>query len=197
MRKISYPKILLISFSVLWVVLAIAPKYRDIWFSENILTIILVLGLVWTYKKFKFSNWSYTALFIFLVLHSIGAYYSYSEMPLFELLKNNFELMRNHYDRLVHFLFGVVFYFPTYELVRKVGKVKGIWAHIMTFSMIVSAKGLYEILEWVYSVTWENTTAVTSFLGMQGDMWDAQKDMGVGTIGAILSGIVVWVKGKF
>ena len=66
----------------------------------------------------------------------------------------------------------------------------------MTFSMIAAAKGLYEVIEWFYGAGWENTIGVASFLGMQGDIWDAQKDMGLGMIGAILSGLWIWIRDK-
>ncbi len=188
MKHKRYHLTLLIILAVIWTFLAINPIYRDVWFAENILLLIFVPILIFTYNKFQFSSLSYTLIFIFLVLQTIGSHYSYAEVPFI------LDATRNHYDRVVHFLFGVVFYFPVYEIITKKLKIKGIWAHIFTFSIIASLKGIYEILEWGYIVVTRDSTAGISFLGAQGDVWDAQKDMGLGMIGALISEIIIWLR---
>ncbi len=187
-----YPSILLGIFTLIWTFLAISPLYREVWIAENILSVTLVLLLVITYKYFRFSNLSYTLLFIFLILHTIGAHYSYSEMPLFDLLKNWLNLSRNHYDRVVHFLFGVVFYFPIQVIIYKKLKIKKIWSHFFTFMVIIGLKGIFEIIEVGYSLVAESELVETNYLGMQGDIWDAQKDMFLGMIGAGISWFLSW-----
>ena len=188
MKPKQYHLTLLITLTIIWIFFAINPSYRDVWFAENIILLIFVPILIFTYKKFQFSSLSYTLMFIFLVLQTIGSHYSYAEVPFI------FEATRNHYDRVIHFLFGLIFYFPTYEIITKKLKIKGIWAYVFTFSIIASLKGIYEIIEWGYVVFTGNSAAGISFLGAQGDIWDAQKDMGLGIIGAILSGIWIWLR---
>ncbi len=182
--------LLLVALIIIWIGLAIKPLYRDVWLAENILFLIFVPILVLTYKKFEFSSLSYTLMFVFLVLQTIGSHYSYAEVPFI------FDATRNHYDRLVHFLFGMIFYFPIYELVTKKLKFKGIWAHAFVLSILISLKSIYEILEWGYVLVTEGSMAGISFLGAQGDVWDAQKDTLLGGIGSLLSGIIIW-KSKF
>ncbi len=182
MKKKKYHLSLLITLLIIWIVFAINPIYRDVWIAENILFTIFVLVLVFTYKKFQFSSFSYTLLFFFLVLQTIGSHYSYAEVPFI------FETTRNHYDRFVHFIFGLIFYFPIYEFITRKLKIKGMAAHVFTFSLIFALKGLYEIVEWWYVLVTKGNVASISFLGAQGDVWDAQKDMLLGGIGALVSG---------
>ena len=185
MKKRNYHIFLLVLLLVIWVFFAIDPVYRGVWIAENILFAIFVPMLVITYKKFQFSSLSYTLLFVFLVLQTIGSHYSYSEVPFI------FDATRNHYDRFVHFLFGVIFYFPIYEVLTRKLNLKGMIAHAFTFTIIFSAKGLYEIIEWWYVLVTKGNVTSISFLGSQGDIWDAQKDMLLGGIGALISGFLL------
>ena len=79
---------------------------------ENILAIALILTLVVTYRTFPFSHLSYVLITIFMTLHAIGAHYTYSEVPLGFWLKDVLGLRRNHFDRLVHFAFGLLLAYP-------------------------------------------------------------------------------------
>ena len=186
--KENYPKILLLIYFVIWVWMAINPNYRSVWISENILTLIFIPILILTYKKFRFSNLSYTFIFIFMVLHAIGGHYSYNEMPLFDIIKENYGLARNHYDRVVHFLFGVLFFLPIYEMLTRIFKVpKGWRASILCCFVILGVKAGFEILEYAYVVIRNNSLIVTNYLGEQGDSLDAIKDIALGFIGAIIS----------
>lgn len=194
MKKDNYPKILLGIFLIVWILLAISPNYRSIWFDENILSVGLVVLLIATYKKFRFSNFNYTLLFLFLILHTIGSHYTYAEMPLFDVVKDMFDLSRNHYDRVVHFLFGLVFYFPLYEFMNQKLKVKGWWKYFLPFMVIIALKGIYEVIEVGYHLVRESKLVENNFLGMQGDIFDAQKDMFLGMIGAGISWFGLWVR---
>ncbi len=191
-----YPLFLALFFLVIWVLLAISPSHRDVWLAENFLTILFFAILVGTYNYFRFSNFTYTLIFLFLVLHSLGGHYSYSEVPLFSSLRDSLDLGRNHYDRLVHFLFGVVFMFPCYEfLKRKLNLSRG-KALILAFLVVSALKGIFEVLEWGYHLVWESRTYTENYLGMQGDVWDAQKDMLLGFMGSAVSWLVLWLKEK-
>ena len=185
----NYPIILLGAFLVIWVFLAISPIYRGIWIAENIPTILFVGLLIVTYKKFRFSNFSYTLFFIFMVLHSIGAYYSYTGVPLFDFIQNEFDLSRNHYDRVIHFLFGLMFFVPIYEFVSRKLNVKKFWGLFLAFSVLTAMKGGYEVLEYGYLIVTRGSELIgTNYIGMQGDQWDAQKDIFLGMLG----GAVAW-----
>ncbi len=194
MTKDSYLKTLFSLFLTIWVILAVSPSYRGIWISENILTVIFICFLIATYKKFRFSNLSYSLFFIFLVLHTIGSHYSYTEMPLFNLVRDYFSLTRNHYDRFIHFLFGVLFFIPAYEFISKKLKVSGFWLFLLAFLAITALKSIYEIFEWIYLLYTKDELIGTHFLGMQGDQWDAQKDIALGMLGSAISWFLLWLK---
>ncbi len=189
-KKDFLPLILLGLFSVFWLVLAVNPVNRTVWLAENFLSVLFIAVLVLTYRKFRFSDTSYVLLFFFMVLHTVGSYYTYSKMPLFELFKELFDLSRNHYDRLVHFLFGAVFYFPLREFVSRKLNINHIWSYLIPFLIIVSFKAIYEIIEYLAVVVTNDNRFGSGFLGMQGDQWDAQNDILAGTLGAGTSWVV-------
>lgn len=188
--KSRLPVFLLVIFTVFWVFVAINPYNRWVWLVENVLTVLLIGFLILAYQKFHFSNTSYVLLFLYLVFHTIGSYYTYTNMPLFNWLKDMFDLSRNHYDRLVHFFFGLAFYFPVYEFATRKLKLKGWESFLLPFLVIISFKAIYEILEYLAVIATHSTIIGTSFLGMQGDQWDAQKDIMFGITGAVISMVV-------
>lgn len=110
--KEKFPIFLLILFLLFSVLMGMDPKYRYVWFVENIILIIFLLFMVFTYRYFKFSNISYFLIFLFCIFQTIGAHYSYAQVPIGFWIQNLLELDRNHYDRLVHFLFGFLLTYP-------------------------------------------------------------------------------------
>lgn len=196
--KRNYPKILLGIYLIVWIGLAIEPKYRSVWIDENILPVLFVLIFVFTYRKFRFSNSSYSLIFIFLILHVIGGHYSYSEMPLFDYLKEVFGLSRNHYDRVVHFLFGVLWFLPVYDVMIRIFRVQKGWrALFLTFLVIAAVKGVFEVIEYGYVWIRENSLTTSNYLGEQGDSWDSQKDVILGIFGAGIMWLVFGIKSLF
>lgn len=198
--KNNYPKLLLWIYLIIWAILAISPNYRGVWIAENILTVLFIGLLVFSYRKFRFSNFSYTLIFIFMVLHSIGGHYAYNEMPLFDLIQNEFDLSRNHYDRVIHFLFGLLFFVPIYEVITRIFRVPEGWRGLLlTFLVVTSLKGGFEALEYGYLVVTRggelNELLVTNYLGQQGDAFDAYKDIALGIFGAGIALVLCWVKG--
>ena len=113
-------------------------------------------------------------------------------MPLFEILKQNYNLARNNYDRLVHFIFGVLFFLPFNEILTRIFKVpKGWRVFFLSCLVILGIKAGFEIIEYGYTAVKNNSLTVTNYLGEQGDSQDAIKDMALGFIGAIVSWIVL------
>ena len=195
-KKGNYPIVLLVIFLIIWIVLAINPNHRSVWIDENILTVLFVGLLVLSYRRFRFSNLSYGLLFVFMVLHSVGAHYSYNQMPLFDLIREIFNLSRNHYDRVVHFLFGVLFFVPVYDILVGIFRVPKGWRGLfVAFFVVVDLKGGFEVIEYGYVWVKEDPLTVTNYLGEQGDTWDSQKDVFLGTIGAGISWFLVGLRG--
>ncbi len=178
-------------FGVVWIALAIAPRYRQDWVLENLPTFIAVPAVIWGSRRFRFSDRAYVQATIFAILHTIGSHYTYSEVPLGDWARDAIGLGRNHYDRLVHFAFGLLMLRPVREL--------GFWrarpGRVTELSFCVAAVALwsvlYEVVEWaVASIV--DPAAGTAYLGTQGDEWDAQKDMGLALSGALIAAGVEW-----
>ncbi len=177
-------KIVYAIYIVVWIIMAINPKYPSDWLLENILVFIFFPFVVWMDSKHNYTLLSIIFLLIFASLHSLGSHYTYAEMEHFNVITEFFGFERNHFDRLVHFLFGFLFFRILFEMITPgISTVKT--AFIYTFTMIVSISALYEVLEWLAAVTVHPELGV-AFLGTQGDVWDAQQDTLVATMGALL-----------
>ncbi len=177
-----FPHILAILFVPFWVLLGIDPVARDVWWAENIPIIFVFLSLVFTFRLFRFSNTAYTCMACWLVWHSIGGHYTFANVP-FDLVTDFFGFERNHFDRVGHYVIGFYAY-PIAEFITRKHLAKK-WTTIFfaLFSIMALAAG-YEIVEWLYADR-VGGNAGTEFLGSQGDIWDAQKDMLADTLGAI------------
>lgn len=172
----------------IWIVLAIDPWYREDWLLENLLVFFSLPIIVWGERSFGFSRGAAWMLFIFFTVHAIGAHYTYSEMPWFTEFTRLFGFERNHYDRLAHFLFGFLLFLPYFELFNSFGKSRR-HAYLFTFVFMFAASGFYEVLEWVATEA-TNPDLGVAFLGIQGDQWDAQKDMAMCYLGTIMAALV-------
>ena len=184
----KFPKILLIIYVIFFLILAIKPVSRTTWFVENLPITIIVLILVLTYKKFQFSNLSYFLMSILIFLHTIGGHYTFANVP-FDWITNLFGFERNHFDRVAHFSVGFyAFAFAEILLIKKV--VTKRWAlFIFPIFFIMSIAATYELIEWIYAAS-SSSGLGAEFLGSQGDIWDAQKDILADTLGAIFAMIL-------
>lgn len=188
-KKIIYT-ILTLSFVVTWVWAAIEPLYYDDWLLENILVFVLIVLIFFTGRYFEFSIISYTFITIFMILHVIGSHYTYAEVPWGITLGEWLGTDRNMYDRLVHLLFGVLFVYPVREMSVRIAKTKGFWGYFVPFMIISSFSGFYEIVEWGAAAV-VDPEAGAAFLGSQGDIWDAQKDMLLAIVGSLGTLLIV------
>lgn len=170
----------------LWVLLAIDPYDRQDWLLENLLALTAVTALLLTYRRFQFSTSSYVLITAFLTLHAIGAHYTYAEVPFGFWLQRTFDLIRNPFDRIVHFSYGLLLVLPLRELLIRLGGVGGFWSYYLPVSGMVAQSGVFEMLEALVA-TVVSPELGTAYLGTQGDEWDAQKDMAAAAIGAIMT----------
>lgn len=190
-----YPAVLLLAFVAIWTALAIAPWYRQDWLLENVLVFVAVPLLVATSRTLRFSNGAYTCIFVFLVLHAIGAHYTYSEVPWREW----FHLQdagtgpgaasRNNYDRFVHFCYGLLMFPAVWELFAARASPQRIWRYVMPVFFLMAHSVIYELIEWGAAEVFGGDLGV-AYLGTQGDVWDAQKDIALATVG-ILAGLLL------
>lgn len=200
-----YPATLLVLFLLFAGAWAIHPSDVKDWALENALTALGVIFLIATYRRFPLSNISYTLIFIFLCLHTIGAHYTYSNVPYNEWTKKLFGtplnewfgFQRNHYDRLVHFTFGLFMAYPIREIFLRVARARGFWGYYLPLDLTMSLSMLYELIEWAAAVMIGGDLG-QAYVGTQGDVWDAQKDMALATLGAVICMLVVaFINWKF
>jgi putative membrane protein len=193
-RPLRLPLVLLAVLLVLGVLLGLAPKHRQDWLLENALALAGVLVLGFTWRRFPLSRLSYVLIFVFLVLHEIGAHYTYAEVPYDEwfrawtgrTLNERLDWERNHYDRLVHFSYGLLLAYPLRELFVRVADARGFWGYVLPLDLVMSSSMLYELIEWAAAEVFGGELGA-AYLGTQGDVWDAHKDMLLATSGAALA----------
>jgi putative membrane protein len=180
---------------VLWVITAIEPFNRRDWFLENLLVFIYTALLVVTYRRFAFSNLSYMLFGVFISLHLIGAHYTYAEMPFGFWLQTTFEHSRNHYDRIVHFSYGLLIAYPFREILMRTAGVRPGWSYFLPVVTVLAFSAFYELIEAAVAVI-VSPELGDAYLGTQGDTWDAEKDTFLAFSGAIISMTIVWLYNK-
>jgi putative membrane protein len=194
-----YPLALLVAFIAIFAALAVAPWYREDWLLENLLVFVAVPLLVASYRRLRFSYFAYTCLFVFFVLHEIGAHYTYSDVPWREwlgaLIGSDGALAgRNHYDRFVHFCYGLLLMPAAWELIEARAAPRGLWRWLIPLLFVMSHSVIYEMVEWLAALRFGGDLGV-AYLGTQGDEWDAQKDMALASLGALLGLAAVALRG--
>jgi putative membrane protein len=195
----KYLLVLAVLFAVIWAALAISPLFREDWMLENALVAVFAVILATSWKWFPLSRISYTLIFLFLCLHEVGAHYTYSHVPYEEWTQTLFGLSineamgweRNHFDRLVHFCYGLLLAYPVRELFLRVANVRGFWGYFLPLDFTMSTSMFYELVEWGAASLLGGELGM-AYLGTQGDIWDAHKDMALASLGALIAmGIVV------
>ncbi|MFC0309572.1 DUF2238 domain-containing protein [Gallibacterium trehalosifermentans] len=193
MSKSVLPMTLALFIAGLMIWSYLQPYSQDVWLAEMIPVIAVFLLLIITYPKFQFSLFAYVLMSGWLVLHTIGAHYTFELVPFSwgsQLLSGWLGEGRNHFDRVAHYIIG--FYsFPIAELLVRKGWANAITAGLFGLFSIMSIAAAYEIIEWQYAVR-EGGEAGIAFLGSQGDVWDAQKDMLADTLGALTALILFY-----
>ncbi len=194
------PSVLLCAFALVWVALAIRPVYRQDWLLENLLVVVAVPLLVITGRQRPFTNGAYVALFLFFVLHAIGAHYTYSEVPYVDWLQaigaGDMASVagRNHYDRLVHFAYGLLVTPAAIQIFARYGRYPTTWAVLLPLFFVMAHSVIYELVEYAAALVFGGDLG-QAYLGTQGDIWDAQKDMALASLGAVLAVGYAWLRG--
>jgi putative membrane protein len=182
-RYVGTLAVLFLLWAIGW---GIAPHERGAWLLENALTVLAVGVLVATARVFPLSRVSYTLIFLFLCLHTVGSHYTYSEVPYREWFPWLGASERNHYDRFVHFAYGLLLAYPIRELFLRIAGVRGFWGYFLPLDLTMSTSMLYELIEWGAAVVFGGDLGV-AYLGTQGDPWDAHKDMALASLGALIA----------
>lgn len=162
----------------------IEPKDLFIWFLEVLPVIIGVSVLICIYAKYRFSNFIYVLITVESIILIVGGHYTYAEMPIFNWIRDTFDLSRNYYDRLGHFMQGFIPAMIAREIIirnKVINKKKYLSFIVICICLAISAS--YELIEFVVAKLTGN--AADAFLGTQGDVWDTQWDMLMALIGSV------------
>jgi putative membrane protein len=174
--------------------LSVSPLDRAGWALENVIVVAFVVLLASTYKKFPLSRVSYTLIFLFLLLHEVGAHYTYADVPYDAWWENLFGYSlnqsmgfdRNHFDRLVHFSYGMLLAYPIREVFIRIADAKGFWGYFLPLDLTMSTSMMFELFEWGAAELFGGDLGM-AYLGTQGDIWDAHKDMALASLGALIA----------
>lgn len=177
-------------FTSIWISTLVGTTDMNNWLLENTLTFLFVLFLLFSYRKYKFSDLSYLLICVYLCLHVYGSKYTYAENPFGYWLKDVFQTDRNHYDRIVHFSFGFLLAYPMRELFLKWIGYPKLVSWILPIEITLSISAFYELIEWAVADVFFKAQG-DAYLGTQGDIWDAQKDIFLAFSGAILATTIV------
>jgi len=192
--NLRYVTVLAALLLALWVALAFNVFDRSDWLLENALSVAAVATMAATYRAFPLSRVSYTLIFIFLCLHTVGAHYTYAQVPYDtwwkSLTGSTFNDLvgwqRNNFDRVVHFSYGLLLAYPIRELFLRIAGVRGFWGYFLPLDLTMSSSMLYELIEWAAALVVGGDLGA-AYLGTQGDIWDAHKDMALASLGALIA----------
>ncbi len=174
------------AYVAIWGLAAIRPLDRETWLLENGLVFGLVGVLAATHRRFAFSNLSHVLFFVFLVLHAVGSHYTYSLVPIGFSVQEIFDLDRNHYDRLVHFCFGLLLAYPLREWMIRVVHLHRVFGYVGPLLAVLALSSVYEIIE-SWAARLGDPEVGIAYVGAQGDVWDGQKDMTLAFVGSSLA----------
>lgn len=158
-----------------------AKSHAD-WWLENVVIALFFGAIAWKWKQLPFSAASLWLLLALLCLHEYGAAYAYAT-PLGEWMRPYFGPERNHYDRLVHCLYGVLS-FPAFRELSKGSRVQAL-------NWVLATSAVYEMLEWLVAAAVDPSLG-SEFVGAQGDDFDAAKDMALAFAGALFTMAVTY-----
>ena len=195
-----------IAFASVWALSAINPKHPADWLLENVLTIVFAVVFLATWRRFCFSPLTHILIFLFLTLHAIGSHYTYAEVPYDQWsvaltgtsINDMFGFQRNHFDRLVHFCYGLLLAYPAREARVRWAGLRGFWGYFIPLDLTMSTSMLYELIEWAAAEAFGGELG-QAYLGTQGDIWDAHKDMALASLGALIATLLAralrdWIK---
>lgn len=165
---------------------SVAPHDRGVWWAEVMPVLIALPILVLTARRFPLTPLTYGLIAFFALILILGGTYTYARVPIGFVVQDWFDLARNPYDRFGHFFQGVTPALLGRELLLRTSPLRpGKWLFALLSLSCLGISALYELVEWASAVFWGG--GAVEFLGTQGDPWDAQADMLMALMGAMLA----------
>lgn len=181
-----YPHWLLVLLVPVYLWSMIHPADGFTWALEMLPVVIGIGILVPTFNRFRLTDLTYTLIGLHAVVLLVGAHYTYAGVPLFDWIRDSFDLSRNHYDRVGHFVQGFAPAMIAREVLIRTSPLKSSkWLSAIVVSICLAFSAVYELVEWAVAML--SGTGAEAFLGTQGDVWDTQKDMALCLVGSIVS----------
>jgi putative membrane protein len=193
-----HERALFVAFLIFLGASCIAPPYPDFMLMQHAPTLLAALSLPYLSNRFGIGRFSFTSIILFLGLHTLGARYLYTYVPydawaekFFGFnVSQTFGFERNHYDRLVHFSYGLLLAIPIQEFERRHLMLPAALSSVLAVECILATSAGYELFEWLVAVLFAPDWS-EAFLGQQGDIFDGQKDMALALAGAVCA-VSVW-----
>jgi len=183
-------KIFLLIYFVVFIWSSINPKDYFTWFLEVFPAIVALIILTFTYKNFKFTPLVYSLIFIHSVILMVGGHYTYSEVPLFDFIKDVFNHDRNNYDKLGHFAQGFIPAMVAREIIIRKNIINiEAWRNFFIVCFCLGFSAFYELIEWWVAIL--SNDSANDFLGTQGYIWDTQSDMAWALFSSIIALILL------
>jgi len=176
-------RLLLLSALAVGAALGLSPQSRHDWAVELIVPALMVAACLVGHRWFVFTRLAYWLIFAHVLVQLWGGHFTYGKEPVFTCIDALLKLGRNHYDRLAHFAVGFLLFIPIREMVLRLAGVSRGWACFFTLAILGAVAGLWEVFEW--GVVALQPELTEEYLGLQGDRWDAQKDIALATVGAL------------
>ena len=184
------PRWLLLAVLMMLAWSGFAPKDRFTWFLEVAPVLIALPLLLATCQRFPFTSLAYGLMAVHAAILMVGGHYTYAEMPLFNWLRDVFELSRNHYDRLGHLAQGFIPAIVAREILLRRSPLRpGKWLFFVVTCVCLAISACYELIEWLVAVS--SGDQAVAFLATQGDVWDTQWDMFLALLGALSSQLLL------
>ncbi len=179
----------------------INQPFPDVAPLHHIPTVLLLIAAPFLLKKWPLSNGALACIVLFFLLHTLGGRYTYTNTPydawaqalIGSDLSSIFGWTRNHYDRLVHFSFGFLSVYPALQILRRYAAVSRTLGIYVAVEFVMGISAIYEVIEWLLSLLLAGD-AVEAYNGQQGDPWDAQKDMALAFLGAMMMSALVIIR---
>lgn len=190
------PSVLLVLstfYSCVFLFSAFDPVSRAVWVAEILPALLILAGIFYMASRFEFSMTALVLMFVWLIFHTIGSKYTFADVP-FDWFNNLIGSERNNFDRVAHFSIGFYAY-PIAEYLIKTKKCSTPLAMAFGLFTLMSVAAGYEIIEWWYAAIAGGEEGI-AFLGSQGDIWDAQKDMLCDTAGALSALLIMFIQRK-
>ena len=171
----------------------IAPYDRATWVLEVAPAVLVAPLLIATQRRFPLSTLLYVLIALHMLVLILGGAYTYARVPLGFWLQDLWQLGRNPYDKIGHFMQGLVPAMVAREILLRLGYLSSRrMAGFLSVCVAMGISAVYELIEWWAALALGQ--GADEFLGTQGDPWDTQSDMFLALIGATLgvTSLVRW-----